>query len=78
MTLHNLKLDKLFSAVRELNRVSKSNKNFIVVESWRNEEERANLLYWQLTCESFFDVETWEWIFKESGYNGDWDFIFFE
>ena len=78
VALHNLKLDKLFSAVREIKRVSKSNKNFIVVESWRNEKERANLLYWQLTCESFFEVDTWEWIFRECGYDGDWEFIFFE
>ena len=37
-----------------------------------------NLLYWQLTCESFYDVENWEWIYRQCGYRGDWGFIFFE
>ena len=50
----------------------------LVVESFRNERERMNLLYWQLTCESFHDVENWEWIFRQCGYSGDWGFIFFE
>ena len=78
VTLHNLKLDKLFDSITEITRVAKSNDNFIVVESWRCEKERINLLYWQLTCESFFPVDTWEWIFRKCGYNGDWEFIFFE
>ena len=78
VTLHNLKLDKLFSSISEINRVSKLNNNYIVVESWRSEKERENMLYWQLTCESFFPVDTWEWIFQENGYLGEWDFIFFE
>jgi protein-L-isoaspartate(D-aspartate) O-methyltransferase len=49
-----------------------------MVESWRNERERMNLLYWQLTCESFHDVKNWEWIYRQCGYQGDWGFIFFE
>jgi SAM-dependent methyltransferase len=77
-TLHNLPIDKLYNAISEIVRVSKTNRNYIMVESWRNEEERANLLYWQLTCESFFSTESWEWIFHHRGYTGDWDFIFFE
>jgi protein-L-isoaspartate(D-aspartate) O-methyltransferase len=58
--------------------VGKGHKKYIMVESWRNERERMNLLYWQLTCESFHDVKNWEWIYKQSGYQGDWGFIFFE
>jgi len=76
--LHNLKLFELFNAVKEISRVAKSDRNYIMLESWRNEKERANLLYWQLTCESFYDVETWEKIYEYCGYKGDWDFIFFE
>ena len=76
-TLHNLKIDKLFSAISEINRVSKNNK-YICVESYRNELEKQNLLYWQVTCESFYSPEEWEWIFKKNGYNGDYSFIYFE
>jgi len=76
--LHNLPIKHLYDAVREIERVGKDNKKYIMVESWRNECERANLLYWQLTCESFHDVENWEWIYRQCGYRGDWGFIFFE
>lgn len=76
-TLHNLYLYDLFSAVKEIQRVSKGN-SYIMVESYRNEEEKANLLYWQLTCECFFTVEEWKWIFHQCGYTGDYSFIFFE
>ncbi len=76
--LHNLPISRLFDGVREIERVGKGGRKYIMVESWRNERERMNLLYWQLTCESFHDVENWEWIYRQSGYRGDWGFIFFE
>ena len=76
-TLHNLYLFDLVKAVKEIERVSKG-QSYIMVESYRNEEEKANLLYWQLTCECFFTVEEWEWIYKKCGYTGDYSFIFFE
>ncbi|HEV3491268.1 MAG TPA: class I SAM-dependent methyltransferase, partial [Reyranella sp.] len=76
--LHNLPIRHLFDAVREIDRVGKGSKKYIMVESFRNERERANLLYWQLTCESFHDVKNWEWIYEQCGYQGDWGFIFFE
>ncbi len=78
-TFHNLKIMDLFSALREVERVKKANANsWICVESFRNEKERANLLYWQLTCESFYSVEEWKWIYNHIGYKGDFEFIFFE
>lgn len=76
-TLHNLHCYDLDKALREIERVGKKNK-YVVVESYRNEEEKANLLYWQLTCESFCTPEEWEWWFKQTGYTGDYSFIFFE
>lgn len=76
--LHNLEIDRVFCAIREIMRVCKTDCSYIMVESWRNQREKANLLYWQLTCESFLSVETWEWVYSECGYKGDWDFIFFE
>jgi len=76
-TIHNLHIFELFSAVKEIQRVSRQD-SYICVESYRNEREKMNLLYWQLTCRSFHFVEGWEWIFKENGYTGDYEFIFFE
>ena len=75
-TLHNLYCYDLDSALRELERVGK--KKYLVVESYRNEEEKANLLYWQLTCEAFCTPEEWAWWFKQAGYTGDYSFIYFE
>lgn len=76
-TLHNLYIFDLKKAIKAIQRVSKKN-SYLVVESYRNELEKVNLLYWQLTCESFFSVPEWEWLYREWGYTGDYSFIFFE
>jgi SAM-dependent methyltransferase len=76
-TLHNLYCYELEPALREMQRVTKGNA-YLVVESYRNESEKANLLYWQLTCETFATPEEWEWWFALTGYKGDHSFIYFE
>jgi len=76
-TLHNLHAYDLDIALREMERVGKKHK-YLCVESYRTEEEKANLLYWQVTCEAFNNPEEWRWWFKKTGYNGDYSFIFFE
>ena len=40
-----------------MERVSKD--KYICVESYRNEYEKVNLLYWQVTCECFYTPEEW-------------------
>ena len=74
--LHNLYIYDLMKAVRDIARIGKN--SYLVVESYRTEEEKVNMMYWQLTCECFFKVEEWEWIYKECGYDGDYSFIFFD
>lgn len=76
-TLHNLHCYDLDKALREIERVG-NNHRYICVESYRNEVEKANLLYWQVTCEAFNTPEEWEWWFNNSGYSGDHSFIYFE
>jgi ubiquinone/menaquinone biosynthesis C-methylase UbiE len=76
-TLHNLPCYDLDRAMREIQRVGRKHR-YIVVESYRTEEEKANLLYWQLTCQSFYSPREWEWWFERCGYTGDWSFIYFE
>ena len=76
-TLHNLRIYDLKKAVQEIKRVSKGN-SYIMVESYRNDREEMNMLYWQLTCASYYAVDEWEWLYKEWGYTGDYSFIFFE
>ncbi|TAN58592.1 MAG: class I SAM-dependent methyltransferase [Rhodospirillales bacterium] len=77
-TLHNLPVEGVMEAVREIERVGKGPAKYIMVESYRNEREKANLLYWQLTCESFHRPESWAWLYAQAGYTGDYGFIYFE
>lgn len=77
-TFHNLKIFELEQAVKEVQRVGKGDKKWICVESYRNESEKANLLYWQLTCMSFHATDEWKWLYEQWGYTGDCGFIFFE
>lgn len=76
-TLHNLYCQELDQALREMERVGKGNK-YLCVESYRSEEEKVNLLYWQATCEMFCTPEEWQWWFDHCGYSGDHSFIYFE
>ena len=76
-TLHNLHNYDLDRSLREIERVGKRNR-YVCVESYRNEIEKANLLYWQVTCEAFCTPQEWEWWFKQTGYSGDYSFIYFE
>lgn len=75
-TLHNLYCHDLDKALREMQRVGKH--RYLCVESYRNEDEKVNLLYWQLTCEMFCTPEEWQWWFNHTGYTGDHSFIYFE
>ena len=75
-TLHNLHNRELDAALREMTRVGK--RKYLCVESYRNEEEKMNLLYWQVTCEQFNTPEDWAWWFESPKYDGDHSFIYFE
>lgn len=77
-TLHNLPVERAVKAFAEMARVSRGARNYAMVESFRNEREKTNLLYWQLTCESLLSIASWEWVMELAGYRGDYDFIFFE
>lgn len=76
-TFHNLECFDLYEALKEMERVGNKNK-YICVEAYRNEVEKMNLLYWQVTCEAFNTPKEWEWWFKHTGYTGDHSFIYFE
>ncbi len=76
-TFHNLYNYELHAALKEVERVGRGPKH-ITIESYRNEKEKANLLYWQLTCRSFYKPQEWEWAFQQAGYTGDYGAIYFE
>ena len=74
--LHNLKIFDLKNALGEIERVGKN--KYVMVESYRNEQEMFNLECWALTAESLFDKDEWVWIYNQFGYFGDYEFIYFE
>lgn len=74
--LHNLKIYNLVKTIREIVRIGK--KNYIMVESYRNNKELFNLQCWALTCQSFFSDDQWIWLLKSSGYKGCFEFIHFK
>jgi ubiquinone/menaquinone biosynthesis C-methylase UbiE len=76
-TLHNLYLRELWSALGEIQRVGRDAKH-VTVEGYRNEREKMNLLYWQLTCRAFHTPSEWEFLFDRAGYAGDYGCIYFE
>ena len=73
--VHNLNVYELKNCLKEISRVGK--KQYIMTESYRNDQELFNLQCWALTCDTFFSPKEWKWIFKESGYTGDYEFIYF-
>jgi SAM-dependent methyltransferase len=75
-SLHNLKLFDLETALAEVQRVGR--RAYVMVESYRNEQELFNLQCWALTAETFLDPEEWTWLFRRFGYAGDYEFIYFE
>ena len=75
-TLHNFRLPELAIAIAEITRVGQQ--GYIMVESYRNNQELFNLQCWALTAKSFLDPKEWEWLFRLHGYDNDFEFIFFE
>jgi len=75
-TLHNLRIFELQTALGEIERVGRN--KYVMVESYRNEQELFNLQCWALTAEAFFDTAAWIWLYEHFGYTGDYEFIYFE
>jgi len=70
-TIHNLHLPELITSLKEIERVSCAHK-FIVVDAYRNEEDRTRLLKWNMTAETHMYCKEWEKLFQEVGYHGDY------
>ena len=76
-TLHNLFNYEVEKAAAEMERVGHGPKH-VTVEGYRNEREKMNLMYWQLTCRVFHTPEEWNWTLRRAGYRGDYGCIYFE
>ena len=74
-TLHNLNIPNAFKALCEIERIGKS--KYICVESYRNEKEQFGAESWALTAKTIIDKNSWKWLFNESDYKGEYEFIYF-
>ena len=74
-TFHNLRLFELEVALAEMERVGRD--GYLMLESYRDEQELFNLQCWALTAESFLEPSEWLWMYERFGYSGDYEFIFF-
>lgn len=74
-TIHNLNLQELKVILQYFERASIN--SYITVDSYRNIRELFNLQCWTLTCNQFFSPKEWRFLFKEWGYTGDYEFLFF-
>lgn len=70
-TVHNLALDDCKQSLREIQRVSRRHA-FVTMDAWRNEQEHARMLQWNLTALTYMHVEDWKKLFAEVGYTGDY------
>lgn len=70
-TIHNLELDEVKQALRELERVGRRHK-FIKLGAWHNQKERVELEKWNVVAKTFMHCDEWEQLFKEVGYTGDY------
>ena len=69
-TIHNLEKEECGKSLREIERVSKKNK-FIVVDAYKDDEEKKRMFAWNLTGKTIMHVDEWKIFFKENGYTGD-------
>jgi SAM-dependent methyltransferase len=70
-TVHNLGRKGCKKALREIERVSKTDK-FITVDAYRTPEEKVRMDGWNLTALTYMSVDQWKVFFDEAGYTGDY------
>ncbi|WP_376984658.1 class I SAM-dependent methyltransferase [Bosea sp. R86505] len=77
-TIHNFPRPRAIKAMAEIERVSKTNKSFVVVDSYLTEEQKAVFESWVLTAEFYGYPDEWIAVFEEAGYTGDWNWTIIE
>jgi len=73
-TIHNLDIEGVKKSLKEIVRVTKKNA-FIKVNGYKNENEKNNLLGWNLVANTILHVDEWKSIFEETGYIYDYEFF---
>ena len=58
-------------ALGEIQRVTRQSA-FVTMDAWRNDQEKENLLKWNLTAKTYMHVDEWVELFQDVGYQGDY------
>jgi SAM-dependent methyltransferase len=74
--LHNLTISELGMALPHIERIAR--RGYLMVESYRDEQELFNLQCWCLTAETLMKPADWCWLYEHFGYTGDYEFIYFK
>lgn len=73
--LHNLTIRDLARTLPDIERIGRN--AYIMVESYRDEQELFNLQCWCLTAETLLLPQDWKFLYDHFGYTGDYEFIHF-
>jgi SAM-dependent methyltransferase len=71
-TLHNLRRVECIGALKEIQRVARSDRSYVQVDSYRSPQERELFLEWALTPYTHEYPDGWRKIFAEAGFTGDY------
>jgi SAM-dependent methyltransferase len=76
-TLHNLHRDECIRALQEIQRITRDNRSYVQVDSYRTPEERELFVEWALTPYTHEYPDGWRAIFDEAGFVGDyyWTYV---
>ncbi|MDC0541020.1 class I SAM-dependent methyltransferase [Paracoccaceae bacterium] len=77
-TIHNFKRAAAVIAISEIQRACKTNKSFVVVDSFNTPKQKETFENWVLTAEFYGYPEAWFKLFDEAGYTGDWSWTIVE
>ena len=72
-TIHNVKKSAIIESLKEIVRVSKRN-SFIRVKAYKNLKEKKFIDEWNLVAKSNLSISEWKNLFKQTKYEGDFDF----
>ena len=72
-TIHNVKKSGIIESLKEIVRVSKRN-SFIRVKAYKNLKEKKFIDEWNLVAKSNLSISVWKNLFKQTKYEGDFDF----
>jgi len=72
-SIHNVKKTGIIESLKEIVRVSKRN-SFIRVKAYKNLKEKKFIDEWNVVAKSNLSISEWKNLFKQTKYEGDFDF----